>query len=325
MKMYGSNQYDTLMGTKGVDRIETYGGFDLIATGGGADVILAGADNDMITGFSFNLQSLARSASRGANVDGGAGDQDILIAEMIGGKRATHVDSILDVMKVKNVEEFIYNFATVKARQQLFGTEKSETITVGEGDAKVDMAGGNDYVYTLAGDDIVKGGKGSDFIHAGEGHNTVSGGTGVDYFHFHITDGYQYTEITDFEAGQDKIVVTIDTAQVNLLFGHFDDQWENLEGPLPVRAYGDGYLGVGPQINAYVSYNHGREFDADDFSTTEEVLPVDFWSNYEQDTGSIFVYHYEEHSWGLELEKVLVGHVKPGTAIEESDFSFRML
>ncbi|MBX9456220.1 MAG: hypothetical protein KL863_09485 [Rhizobium sp.] len=342
MKMYGSNLRDTLIGTAKSDTIKALGGNDLIATAGGVDTILAGDGNDMITGFSFKLSSKSTSgavdpddpsiimsgasarssAQKKITVDGGDGEHDVMLIEMTAAKGVSEVDTFKTAIKVRNVEEFIYNFGNVTADQKILGSNSKngiETIVVAGGNANVDLRGGDDAIFTGAGDDIIKAGGGSDFIHAGEGHNTVSSGSGIDHFHFHLTGTYQYTNITDFEGGVDKIVISIDFDQVNLIRGTSHD------APLPVRWYGDGYLGVGSPLNAYVSYNHGREFDADDFTRIDPDLAFDDWALYEQSTGSIFVIHYEEHSWGLETEVVLVAHVEPGTVIDESDFSFRMI
>jgi hypothetical protein len=346
MKMKGSNLRDTLVGTPSGDTITALGGNDLIATAGGIDTILAGSGDDMITGFSYkltpdkgdtgtdtggdtggdtgNIGGRASQGSAGASitVDGGAGSHDIILVELSASKGTSEVDDFKKAVTVKNVEEFIYNFATLSAGQEILGSNSSkglETIVVGSGTANINTRGGDDFVYTAEGDDVINTGKGSDFIHAGEGHNTVTSGSGTDYFHFHLTDTYQYTNITDFEAGVDKILITLDVDQINLIRG------ANYESPLPVRGYGDGMQGVGDVLNAYVSYNHGREFDPDDFTSSDPNMAFDDWAFYEQETGSIFVIHYEDHSTWIETEVVLVAHVEPGTAIDQSDFSFRMI
>lgn len=337
MKMYGSNREDTLIGNASNDLIKGLGGDDLIATAGGIDTILAGDGNDMITGFSFKLNSnsnsgpdvpgdpdivihdLSRSAARKSiMVDGGAGSHDIMLIELTAAKGAAEVDSFKDAITVKNVEEFIYNFGSVNAGQKILGSNSKqgmETIVVGSGNANIDLRAGNDIVYTAEGDDVIKAGTGSDFIHAGQGHNTVTSGTGTDYFHFHLTGSYQYTNITDFESGVDKVLISIDVEQFNLLHG------TDLESPPPVRNYGDRYQGVGNSLNAYVSYDHGRHFDADDFN--DPLLPFSDWAYYEQSTGSIFVIHYQEDP--ADTQYVLVAHVDPSTAIDASDFSFRLI
>jgi hypothetical protein len=339
MKMKGSNLRDTLIGTSSSDTIAALGGNDLIARAGGVDTILAGEGDDMITGFSFSLKTnsdtgtddggvviiggFSRASSAGSmTVDGGGGTHDIMLVELTAPKGVSEVDSFKDKVAVKNVEEFIYNFATTTAQKEILGSNSAkgwETIVVASGDANIDLRKGDDFVYTADGADTIQGGKGTDFIHAGTGHNVVSGGEALDYFHFQLSDTYQYTEITDFQSGVDKILITLDVSQVNLLHEM------NYESPLPVRGYGDGYLGVGDSLNSYVSYNHGREFDPDDFTNSDPDLAFDDWAFYELSTGSIFVIHYEDHSWGRETEVVLVAQVKPGTAIDDSDFSFRMI
>lgn len=338
MKMNGSNRRDTLIGTPSSDTITARGGNDLIATAGGVDTILAGSGDDMITGFSFALKTntdtdtddgggihigAKRASSSGSMaVDGGSGGHDIMLVELTAQKGVSEIDSFRDRVAISNVEEFIYNFASLTTDQKILGSNNVrslETIVVGSGAADIDARSGDDFIYTSDGNDIVNGGNDSDFIHAGAGHNNVLGGAGRDYFHFYLTGTYQYTDIGDFQSGVDKILVTIDVDQVNLLYG------TSYESPLPVRGYGDGYQGVGGELNAYASYNYGRHFDPSDFSNSNPALPFADWGFYEEATGSVFVIHYEEHPWGMETETVLVAHVTPGTVIDDSDFSFRMI
>lgn len=318
MELLGSNIRETLIGTKRKDTITSLDGDDLIGTGGGGDIIKAGAGDDMIGGFEFNLNSLPRSSNRGANVDGGAG-YDTLVVELTASKRVSEVSDILHAMKASNVEEFIYHFASVKANQQLKGTNGIETIVVGAGDANIDMRGGNDYVFAAGGDDIIKGGKGSDFIHAGNGRNSVTGGDGVDYFHFHLTGEFQYTAISDFKSDEDKIEITLDIDQINFLYE------TDYTAGRPVRDYGDVVIGNGPEFNEYVSTSNGRWFDADDFDTAPNIAEWDRedWIYYEQDTGSIFVSSWVDIDGTKRELQVLVAHVKPDTVIDDSDFSFR--
>lgn len=341
MKMYGSNREDTLIGNASNDLIKGLGGDDLIATAGGIDTILAGDGNDMITGFSFKLNSnsnsgpdvpgdpdivihdLSRSAARKSiMVDGGAGSHDIMLIELTAAKGAAEVDSFKDAITVKNVEEFIYNFGSVSAGQKILGSDSRkglETIVVGSGNANVDARSGTDFIYTADGKDIVKGGNGSDFIHAGEGHNFVTGGKGADYFHFRMTGDYQYTEITDFKSGEDKILFSVNTDQVNLLFGSVYDDWEALDPADPLLFYGDELQGVGPTLNDYVSYNHGRHFDPSQFTQNDDELYLPLWANYEKETGSIFAYYYTQVEDALDIDMILIGHVTPGTDIAASD------
>lgn len=337
MKMYGSNQEDTLIGTASGDTIKALGGNDLIATAGGIDAIYGGDGNDLITGFSATIKNASGTdtgsdpdgniggRSRANNsilVDGGNGSHDIMLIEVKLSKGVSDISSSRDFFTIKNVEEFIYNVSSVSAAQKILGSNSSkyiETIVIGAGDANVDARGGNDMIYTADGDDTIKAGSGTDFIHAGNGYNTVTGGTSTDYFHFHLTGSEQYTEITDFESGIDKVLITIDVAQYNFLFQ------TDYESPYPDRSYGDRYLGVGPDLNAYVSYNNGRAFDPDpdSFSSDTPALEFDDWALYEQSTGSIFVRYYQEDPY--DEQYVLVAHVEPGTVINESDFSFRII
>jgi hypothetical protein len=337
MKIFGSNREDTLIGTASGDTIKALGGNDLIATAGGIDAIYGGSGNDMITGFSATVKNTSgtdtgsdpdvdiggRSRSnKSIFVDGGDGSHDIMLIEVKLGKGESDVSTSRDFFTIKNIEEFIYNISSVSAGQKVLGSNSSktiETIVIGAGNANVEARGGNDMIYTADGDDTIKAGSGSDFIHAGNGHNTVTGGTSTDYFHFHLTGSEQYTEITDFESGIDKVLITIDVAQYNFLFE------TDYESPYPDRSYGDRYLGVGPDLNAYVSYNNGRAFDPDPdaFASHPPALSFDDWAFYEESTGSIFIRYYQEDPY--DEQYVLVAHVTPGTEIDDSDFSFRII
>jgi hypothetical protein len=324
---YGSNINDTLLGTALDETITALGGDDLISTGGGADEILMGDGTDLVTGISFDLAKLNKSDSRGLEINGGTG-YDTVIVELKAAKRVSEVDDIMKAMSVKGAEDFIYSFGNVDAKQSILGSNKTnitETIVVGGGNAVVDMRGGDDYLFTGAGDDTVNGGAGADFIHVGEGRNTVSGGKGADYFHFRLTGGYQYTEITDFKASEDKIVISIDADQVNTLFGFSDPNWDALVPRGSVRGYG-AYYGAGDDINDYVSHNFGRIFDRGSFPDTVYDNEVDsaLWAEYEQATGSIIIKHREIVDEQLVVSEVLVGHIKPGTDIDASDFLMRM-
>jgi hypothetical protein len=339
MKMYGSDRDDTLIGTASGDTIKALGGDDLIATAGGFDSIFAGAGNDLITGFSFDLKNTpdvdtdngsdpdihlsGRSASnKSIVVDGGAGSHDIMLIELTAAKGTSEVSSSKDAFTIKNVEEFIYNFSSVSAGQKILGSDSGqglETIVVGSGDANIDARSGTDYIYTAGGNDIVKGGNGSDFIHTGEGHNFATGGKGADYFHFRVTGNYQYTEITDFKAGEDKILFSVNTDQINLLFSSVYDDWEALDPDTPIRFYGDELQGVGQSLNDYVSYNHGRQFDPSEFTQNDDELYLPLWANYEKETGSIFAYYYTQVEDALDIDMILIAHVTPGTDIAASD------
>lgn len=340
MKMYGSNLRDTLIGTKLGDTITALGGNDLIATSGGIDTILAGSGNDLITGFSYKLTNSdgggggtddpggggiggsRAAAGKSMTVDGGAGDHDIMLIEMTAASGTSEVDTFKTAIKVKNVEEFIYNFASVSADQKILGDNNLrgwETIVVGSGDADVDARSGSDFIYTSSGNDIVKGGSGSDLVHAGTGHNYATGGKGADYFHFQMGSDYQYTEITDFTAGEDKILVCISTDQVNLLFSYVYADWEALDPHNPGEPYGDGLQGVGPDLNPYVTYNQGRLFDPSEFTQNDDELYLPLWASYEQETGSIFAHYYTMVGDAIDLDEILIAHVTPGTEITSSD------
>ncbi|WP_234395379.1 VCBS domain-containing protein, partial [Neisseria weaveri] len=56
------------------------------------------------------------------------------------------------------------------------------------------------------GNDILKGGEGNDILFGGAGNDSLSGGTGADKFVFLAKSNSGHDVITDFKAGQDKVV-----------------------------------------------------------------------------------------------------------------------
>lgn len=309
MKMTGSTYNDTLLGGKAKDQIYGGAGGDLISGwedigDGAADEIHAGAGNDLISGFSFNFSNPNRSTSRGASIDGDAGD-DKLIVDADGGGKITELSRLGLAAKINGVEEIIYNFSDATLKQTLMGTKAGETIYGGEKGTKIQAGNGNDYLFSGMGDDVLEGGAGNDFLSAAGGRNELTGGKGADVFQFHLTDDYSYSNITDFEKGVDKIALVLDTG-----------------GEFTLPTYGDQIRTIDRVMDdmGYLNYDNGRIMDRSLFSGD-----ADFFADemiYEQSTGS-FLQVFRDGN-GNEFE-VLLAHVDGGPNLDVDDFVFMVL
>lgn len=311
MKMFGSTYWDSLFGTDQADTIRGNAGGDLISgwyTGAGAaDKVYGEAGNDMMNGFSVNLDSPAKSASRGASIDGGAG-QDAAIIQVEASERIVLIARAAAAINVKNVEDMIYHFGSVAANQQIIGSSRSETVYFGESNANGRGMDGNDYLFSGSGDDTLNGGDGSDLLSAAGGHNILTGGQGADYFHFHITEDYQYSAITDFQRGVDKIAMFIDISAATLG---------------AKRSYGDQLRTLGNPIDnlGYLDYDHGRYFDKSDFYSYDKLY--DGQMIYEQKTGSLLQRMILEDAQGEDHEyQILIAHIDGNPNLSADDFKF---
>lgn len=306
MKMYGSTYDDSLFGTTGKDVIYGDDGNDLISGWhlnfrGAADKIYAGGGSDLISGISVQFDNVARSQSRGAVVDGGA-DYDTLIIDSSSKARSTQLSRMDLVVNVSKVEEIIYNFSGVTAKQTIMGTNAGETIYIGENGSKSNGGKGNDYLFAGLGDDTLTGGDGNDFLSAGTGHNELIGGNGADYFHFQLTTNFQYTNINDFQVGTDKIAITL-----------------YVSGDLDGDSYGNTFWNLNRPIDTmgYLNYDNGRKLDRTDFVSDADLF--DDHIIYEQSTGSILQI--------IDGKEVLIAHLDANQKpmLDADDFVFTIV
>lgn len=320
MKLFGSSYSDTLIGTGTDDTILGNRGADLIYGGqGGSDSISAGADNDLISGFSVNLSNLRASPARGSSIDGGS-DFDTLIVDITPATRISMLQSATNVMKVSGVEEIIYSVGSTSDKQQIAGTNNMETIC-SSGTANVHGMSGDDYIFSQDGNDTLSGDNGNDYLSAGAGYNTVSGGNGADVFAFHFQGAYQYTEVTDFNAHQDKIAIIIRSDQ----YATFLDV-EDTFARAPDNAYGDGVQGSGSAINDYVSYDSGRFFSRSDFDQADKNNKYGRFVTYDHSTGSVLmdVYSRDENN-ALHEHQVLLAHIDGAPKLTMDQFEFLVM
>ncbi|UVC10372.1 hypothetical protein IHQ71_07140 [Rhizobium sp. TH2] len=310
MKMTGSTYNDTLRGGKAKDLIYGNAGNDLISGWeeigtGAADEIHAGGGNDLISGFSFNFSNPNRSKSRGASIDGDAGD-DKLIVDAEGGAKITELSRLGLVAKVSGVEEIIYNFSEATLKQTLMGTKAGETIYGGENGAKIRGENGNDYLFAGRGDDVLNGGDGADFLSAAGGRNQLTGGAGADVFQFHLTEDYSYSNITDFQKGIDKIALVLDTGGPGFTLPKFGDQIRIIDREMDEMGY--------------LNYDNGRIMDRGLFSGDADYFADEMI--YEQSTGSFLQVFRDDDD---NEYQVLLAHVDGQPNLDVNDFVFMVI
>jgi len=84
----------------------------------------------------------------------------------------------------------------------------------GRGDDTIDGDAGDNHIRGNRGDDALDGGAGDDVLEGGRGKDLLTGGAGADTFVFAADHhgGDDIDEITDFQTGIDKIVISHDAA-----------------------------------------------------------------------------------------------------------------
>lgn len=295
MKIIGSNSGELLSGTtdsdvmyanKGSDHVFANGA-DII-TGTAREQVFAGEGNDFIGGFSLQLDDLRKSASYGSTIDGGSGS-DTLFLGIASSDKIAFLDNAARAFRMNSVEDIIY-CVDGPSKQRVIGTNRSETIVIGDTNLTVDAGDGNDYIFAKSANDTISGGDGNDFIHAGEGHNIVRGGAGADFFHFYFEeDVKEYTAISDFRHGVDKFVI-------QYRFADDEDYPYDVESP----EFGEAHQ--------FVNFGGGREIDRSTFHRDSGFFNRNV--EYERETGSVL------------LAGILIAHIDGSPKMTESDFLF---
>lgn len=89
---------------------------------------------------------------------------------------------------------------------KLAGYDGNDNINAGSGADSIGGGKGNDKLYGEDGADVISGDKGKDFLDGGAGSNVLSGGKDADTFQFSSQLSVSnYSSITDFKTGEDKI------------------------------------------------------------------------------------------------------------------------
>lgn len=220
-----ADEDEVFTGGAGADLWSGHGGNDQ-ATGGAGDDRLGGRDgDDSLQGGAGNDQ-----------LDGGAGNDALWGDEGDDRLSGGDGDDLLD---------------GGSGNDWLAGCEGNDTLSGGAGDDSLEGGGGDDLLDGGAGNDEVSGGRGDDLLYGGEGADTLEGGAGndtlyggddgaVDFLNggdgddvlnlfagdygnggegadiFQLHDhlpGDPVARITDFDPGQDFLVVYYDAAQ----------------------------------------------------------------------------------------------------------------
>ena len=158
---------------------------DLILGGSGDDIILTGS----FTGLNGNGVFDPGEANIGATVTNtvwaGSGDDRIIGTD--GNER----------------------LGAGEGSDTVMGEGGDDTLYGGKGEGRDSLPGGagNDLIFNGCGNDTVDGGAGNDTLRGGGGDDLLTGGTGADIFKFTQNTGHD--TITDFDAGEDMLDVTL--------------------------------------------------------------------------------------------------------------------
>lgn len=190
-----------LMGSEGDDHLST-AGVDHIRALGGDDII-----------------ELAKGTAPGIIIDGGAGEDTILLTEEAAELAPVSDEQIVDVETVSAVALELAAIIDMDAQSEGFvilgggggdrlkGGRTDDLIHGGAGNDRIEGGDGNDALHGGTGDDRIDGGDGDDWISGGQGRDELTGGDGDDVFHFGDLDDRGPDIITDFRPG-DRIALT---------------------------------------------------------------------------------------------------------------------
>ncbi|MEO1144895.1 MAG: Ig-like domain-containing protein [Cyanobacteria bacterium J06638_22] len=177
--LLGGNGDDSLIGSSGTDTVTGGSGNDRMLGGRGRDRLVGNAGNDYLVG--------------GHGVDillGGAGTDTLLGGvdndRLLGG-------SGNDLMRGN------------LGNDQLNGGVGNDVMFGGTGNDTLNGQGGNDVIRGGAGRDVIRGGLGSDRISGELGNDRITTGNGRD--RITIRRGHGFDRVTDFQNGQDRIVL----------------------------------------------------------------------------------------------------------------------
>ncbi len=198
----GADENEFLLGYGGDDVVSGGGGSDQIEGGDGEDTLSGGAGNDLVEGDSGNDEL---SGDAGDDTLLGHDGDDLLLGgeghdSMIGGQGD-------DTLEGNAGDDLVRGY---HGNDQLRGETGEDTLFGGEGDDVLIGLGadGTDDGHI----DYLNGGAGDDQITAGAG-DIVSGGDGADVIQFcEWNASSSATEVMDFDAGEDSLVVLYDPA-----------------------------------------------------------------------------------------------------------------
>lgn len=275
----GSDQADELRGGihngyESSDEIYGMGGDDTIFAGGGNDTVYGGDGNDLIYA-SYPYMDVGHGAYKtiygeagndtiylapganylyggdgddkfvsqgvgGANYDGGAGTDTILLTDYNGWTGVFTGAAILQVDSIRNVE-FISSQTSLTSYITTIGTADFSNVVISGFDSiqgsdtgddviyagrfldisKKQLTGsavygrsGNDKIYGSELGDKLSGGPGNDILSGGAGNDQLVGGAGADQFVFEAGQGLD--SILDWTDGVDKLKLGNSITNINL-------------------------------------------------------------------------------------------------------------
>nr|WP_244329378.1 Calx-beta domain-containing protein [Tolypothrix sp. PCC 7910] len=240
----GNSLSNTITGNSGNNILTGGEGNDSLNGGAGNDILNGGVGNDSLTGSEGN--DILNSGDGNDSLNGGVGDDslnggvgnDSYTVDSFGDVITENANEGTDTVSASvsytltdNIERLIL---TGKLDIDGTGNSLSNTITGnvgnnilngGDGNDSLNGGAGNDSLNGGVGNDSLTGGDGNDSLTGGDGNDTLlgqagndvltggfgsdklTGGTGNDWFVFTaLTDAGD--TITDFEVGQDKIILT---------------------------------------------------------------------------------------------------------------------
>jgi len=152
--LHGRQGNDTILGSSSGDLISGGAGDDLIGAGAGFDIVFGGKGDDLLAGGDT---SDILVGGDGDDVVYGLDGADLIFGD---GLNALPANLSIDPTQI---EEALLRIGNVG--------EGSDYIEAGHGDDRVDSGNGADLVFGDAGDDSVYAGAGSDSVAGGDGHD----------------------------------------------------------------------------------------------------------------------------------------------------------
>jgi len=188
--LLGNTGDNILAGQGPGDSIDGGSGNDLLYAAGGTAALNGGLGNDIIV---FNPDN------NPANVQGGAGQDELDASRMEEGAAIALADYIYN-----DIEIVIGGYGA----DTLTGNAFANTLLGGDSD---------DLVNGLAGNDLLYGGRGDDTLSGGTDNDTLAGGNGIDYYTWGLGSGNDAIKASNLN-GQDSIILEPGISAADLKF-----------------------------------------------------------------------------------------------------------
>ena len=232
-RISGLRGNDQLRGRQGHDTLSGGAGQDTLEGGNGADRLEGGAGDDLLVGGAATEEAHEITRPRTAEtLDGGDGDDRLIAGFRAGILQGGDGDDVLKAVARTYWEggaDWLYggdgadSLYGRHADDKLIGGAGNDQITMGQaisaygglGNDRIAGAAGNNDMRGGDGRDSLNGGAGDDTLNGGQGGGSLTGGAGADLFRF-APDAFQtVTKVTDFDIGQDQLVVSLGLATLD--------------------------------------------------------------------------------------------------------------